>query len=146
MAVGGGEGPITEPHQRVGNRQEIFADDRQPAFGQQEMDVRHPAVLRILDRDDRPRRQPVLHRVECILEAEAGQWQALAVIFERSPVSVAPRCALERDREARIGGGGAGQFIDQGEGGGGKRVHDRRGAYGAWANPAMALALGLSPD
>ena len=93
------------------------------ALGQQEVDVRDAAVLRVLDRDDRARGAAVLDRIERILEAEAGQRQAVGRIFERGPVRIGARRALEGDRARRIGGGGLGHLLDQREGGLGKAVH-----------------------
>ena len=53
----------------------MLAGDHQPRFGQQEMDVGDAAVQRILDRDDRAIGAAVLHRVDRVLEVEAGQRQ-----------------------------------------------------------------------
>ena len=57
----------------VANRQEMLADDHQSAFRQQEVHICDAAVKRILDRDQRTPGKPFAHRVDRILETEAGQ-------------------------------------------------------------------------
>ena len=62
----------------------------------------------------------VLHRIERILEAEAGQRQALGIVFERGAVAVAAGRALKGDGARGILRGGAGHLLDKGESGLGK--------------------------
>jgi hypothetical protein len=75
-------------HQAVVDVEKMLAHDAQPAFGQQEMDIGHAAVLRILDRDDRLAGAPVLHRVERVLERKARQRQAIGHHFQRGAVRI----------------------------------------------------------
>ena len=104
----------------------MLADDMQPAFRQQEVDIGDPAVLRILDRDDRPVGAPFADRVDRVLETEAGQRQAGGIVFQRRAVPVAARRALERNRACRIGRSQGGHFLDQGERGGRVGMHGAR--------------------
>jgi hypothetical protein len=87
------------------------------------MDVRHPAVLRVLDRDHRARRGARADRVERVLEGEARQRQAVGVPLERGAVRVGSRRTLEGDRARGLGGGGFAHRFDEREGGGGVAVH-----------------------
>src|SRR3546814_10455582 len=64
-------------HQRIANRQEIFADDHQPRFGQQEMDVRDAAMQRIFDRDHRAIGAAILHGFDRVGEIETRQRQTV---------------------------------------------------------------------
>ncbi len=88
--------------------QEIFVDDPEARFRQQEKHVRDAAVQTILDGDDRPVGAGVAHRVDRILEAEAGQRQRVARIVHRGEMRIGARRALEGERARRIGRGGAG--------------------------------------
>jgi len=92
-----------ERHQVVVDRHEVLADNGEAALGQQEVNVGHAAMLRILDRDDRPAGAAILHRFQRVFEAEAGQRQAIGGIFGRSAVAVAARRPLERNGAGRIG-------------------------------------------
>jgi len=89
------------------------------------MNVGDAAMLRILDRNDRPVGAAFLHRVQRVFKAETGQRQTIGRIFQRGAVAVAPRRALKGDGAGGIGGGSGGHGVDQGDGGGGKTVHDR---------------------
>jgi hypothetical protein len=108
VAVGAGERAIAGGHQRGVDRQEVFAHDRQPAFGQQEVDVGDAAVLRILDRDDRLAGASVLHRIERVLERKARQRQAAGQRVHRRAVRIGARRALKRHGARGFAGGGGG--------------------------------------
>ena len=60
-------------HQLEMDRQEILADDVQPRFRQQMMDVGDAAGDRVLDRDHGEVGLAGLDRVEGVLEGRAGQ-------------------------------------------------------------------------
>lgn len=105
------------------DRHEIFADNVEPAFGQQEVDVGDPAVLRILDRDDRRPRPAVLHRLQRVLEAEAGERGEIGARFGRRAVRIGAGRTLEGDRARRIGGSDALHPLDDFEGRAGKGSH-----------------------
>ena len=140
MAIGGGERTIAQPHDCVADRQEVLAGDRQAAFGEQEMDIRHPPVLRVLDRDQSARSAAILDRVERVFEAEARQRQRFGIVFERRAVAVAPRRALERDRPGRIAGSSADQLGDQFARRGGIAVHAQRPEIRGSMAPALRHA------
>ena len=71
-----------------------------------------------------PRGAAFAHRVERVLEAEAGQRQAVGRELERGAMRVAAGRALEGDRARGIGGGGGGHCLDESERGSGEAVHD----------------------
>ena len=114
-------------HQRVMDRHEMLGNDRKAAFGQQEVNVGHPAGLAVLDRDDRRGRAFGLDRVQRVLEAEAGQRQRIGRELARGLVAVGARRAGESQRARRFGLGGGAHLVDQREGGGGEASHDARG-------------------
>ena len=98
------------------------------------MNVGDATVLRILDRDDRLARSTILHRVECILEAEAGKGQRIWARFGSGTVGVRPGRSLEGDRaRASIAGivretldemkTAAAKVVDDGEGGAWETAH-----------------------
>ncbi len=63
------------------------------------------------------------HRIERVLEAEAGQRQAAGRIFERRTVRIRARRPLEGDCARRVLGRRSGHCLDQRKRGGGKAVH-----------------------
>ncbi|KAK0359810.1 hypothetical protein LTR94_029801, partial [Friedmanniomyces endolithicus] len=85
------------PDQRVADRQEMFAGDDQPRFGQQEMHVGDAAVQRVFDRDDHTVGLPRLHRIQRVLEAEARQRQRAGKRLRHRDMAVGAGRALERD-------------------------------------------------
>jgi hypothetical protein len=105
------------------NVEEMLAHDPQPAFGQQEVDVGHAPVLRILDGDDRLSGAPFTHGIERVLERKARQGQPLGHDFQRGAVRIGPRRALKRNRAGRIGSGGGAHAVDEQAGGFGEILH-----------------------
>ncbi len=77
------------------------------------MDVRHAAVQRILDGDEGAGGAAVIHRVEGILEAEAGERQAVRETPLHRDMGVRARRALKGDGALGIGGGGGHKLGDQ---------------------------------
>src|SRR3546814_7849392 len=73
-----------QPHQRIANRQEIFADDHQPRFGQQEMDVRDAAMQRIFDRDHRAIGAAILHGFDRVGERSEEHTSELQSLMRNS--------------------------------------------------------------
>ena len=70
-------------HQAVADHHEMFGNDRKPRFGQQKMNIGNAPMKRILDWDNRARGGSVLHCVDCILERETGQRQAIGIELKR---------------------------------------------------------------
>jgi hypothetical protein len=97
------DGAEIATHQPVADAQEMFADDRQAGFGQQEMNVGDAAMQAVFDRNDRAVDAPVAHRLDRILEAVAGQRQRLRVEFARRKVAVRAGRALKGQPPRGIG-------------------------------------------
>ncbi len=126
VTVGGGERAVAQRHQAGVDFEEMLAHDRQPAFRQQEVDVGHAAMLRVLDRDDRLPCAAFLDRIQCVLKREARQQQTVGQSLKRRPVRVRAGCALKRYGARGIGLGGGGHLLDKDERGGGIALHDAR--------------------
>ncbi|SUJ26067.1 Uncharacterised protein [Sphingomonas paucimobilis] len=75
----------------------MLADDDQPGFGQQEMDVGDAAMQRIFDRDDRAVGLARLHSLQRVGEIEAGQRQTIGKGLDGGDMAVGARRPLERD-------------------------------------------------
>jgi hypothetical protein len=74
MAVDGADflaGHAGQHHQLEADRHEIFADDMQPRFRQEVMDIGDASGDRVLDRDHRQVRIAVFERLEGVLESRA---------------------------------------------------------------------------
>ena len=110
----------------------MLAGDRQPRFGQQEVDVGDAAVKRILDRDDGAVGATVLDRGDRVVEGKARQRQCVRERLAHRLVRIGPRRALEGDGAMRFGGGRGGQRGDERGGGGGIVGHRARGVT-VWA-------------
>ena len=140
VAVGRFERARPGRHQRVGDAHEMFGHDRQPAFGQQEVDIRHAPVLAVLDRNHRAARGARFHRVERVFEIEAGQRQRFGRILHRRLMRIRSRRTAESDGAGGIPRRGTAHRIDHGEGGSGefphrsaaakRRTAERQGLFG----------------
>ena len=127
----------------------MFCDDAQPRFGQQEMDVGHPAMQRIFNGDNRACRRPVLNCVNGIFKRKAGERQAFCVEFQRRQMRIRPRRALKGHGARGVGGSGGGHVVNFGKRGGGITVHDGgsdRGPPGCGQDWISALARLHEPD
>jgi hypothetical protein len=99
-------------HQAMLDRHEIFVDNIQPRFGEQEVNVGNPAVKRIFNRNDRASRRALFHRIDRILEGKAGHRKAAGSIIHRSKMRIGTGGALKGNRLFRHFSAFFGHFPD----------------------------------
>ena len=85
-------------HQAMCDGHEIFVDDVEARFGKQEVDVGHPAVERIFNRNDRAACATLFDGVDRILEGKAGNRKTLGSIIDRREVGIGTGRTLKGNR------------------------------------------------
>src|SRR3546814_4277588 len=119
FGVGQGQEAMAHAH-------EMFGDELQPRFRQQEVDVGHPTVVRILYRDDRAPGPSLPHAVDRILERKARQGRRMIVKFAHRLMRIGPRRSLESHGAVGLRLGGGNHLGDPRAGGWRIVLHDQR--------------------
>ena len=93
----------------------MLANNGKLAFGQQEVDVRHPSGLGIVYGYHRASGAAILHRFYRRGKTETRQGQRIGIPFIHRAVRIRARCTLKRDGARRVGCSGGVHFLNHGE-------------------------------